>query len=66
MDERFNTAMVELAALSMKERNRREIERAIDRVKEPKLAADDWFRRQWYRAAWQRSHRYSRYGGDAP
>ena len=57
MDKRFDWAVLQLAALRIRERNRREIERAIDRVKEPKSAADGWFRREWYRAATRRGQR---------
>ena len=57
MDERFDWAVLQLAAHQIRERNHREIERAIDRIKKPKSATDDWFRREWYRAAAQRRQR---------
>ena len=48
---RFQAEMAELGARSLRERQGREIERAIDQVKWPKSALDRWFRREWYRAA---------------
>ncbi len=54
MDEQFDWAVLQLAALKIRAQNRREIERAIDRLKGPRPRADDWLRRHWYRAAAQR------------
>ena len=54
MKERFDNEMLELAAARIREGNLREIERAIDRIKQPQSVLDDWFRKQWYRAAWRR------------
>ncbi len=54
MDEQIEWPELRLAALRIREWNRREIERAIDRIKESRSARDDWFRRQWYRAAARR------------
>ena len=56
MKERFDNEMLQLAALRIRERNRREIERAIDRIKEQRTEWDDSFRREWFRAAWKRTH----------
>jgi hypothetical protein len=49
--ERFDRAISAVAGSLIKEQNRQEIERAVDRVKHPKTARDKWWRRQWYRAA---------------
>lgn len=57
MNGQLGRATLELAALRIRERNQREIERAIDRIKESRSAFDGWFRRQWYRAGWQGSRR---------
>ena len=56
MKERFDNEMLELAAARIREGNLREIERAIDRIKEQRTEWDDSFRREWFRAAWKRTH----------
>ena len=56
MKERFDNEMLELAAARIREGNLREIERAIDRIKEQQTEWDDSFRREWFRAAWKRTH----------
>ena len=57
MHERFNRELLEPAALRIQERNLREIERAIDRLKSAGPEWDSWFRRERYRAAWRRRDR---------
>ena len=56
MKERFDNEMLELAAARIREGNLREIERAIDRIKEQRTEWDDSFRREWFRAALKRTH----------
>lgn len=55
--DKFEKEIDARAASLLWEQYRHEIERVIDRIKNPKSAADRWFRRQWYRAAWQRTHK---------
>jgi hypothetical protein len=53
--------LLQLHIDNIKQRYRKEIERAIEKIKNPRSEWDKWFRSQWHRAKWRRIKGYSRF-----